>query len=60
MGVYRIRRDSEYAVGALLIGLAVQFLDIEAAFYMTGKLMFLSGAIVYLWMKETHPEFGSS
>jgi len=59
MGVYRMWRDSGYAVGAILIGLAMQFVDIEAAFYMTGILMFLSGAIVIVWMEETHPEFGT-
>ncbi|MFC7209061.1 MFS transporter [Natronoarchaeum sp. GCM10025321] len=59
MGVYRMWRDSGYAVGAVLIGLAMQFVTIEAAFYMTAILMFLSGAIVYIWMEETHPDFGT-
>ncbi|RBI60252.1 MFS transporter [halophilic archaeon] len=59
MGVYRMWRDSGYAVGAILIGLAMQFVTIEAAFYMTGILMFLSGAVVYVWMEETHPDFGT-
>ncbi|MEF8825394.1 MAG: MFS transporter [Halapricum sp.] len=59
MGVYRMWRDSGYAVGAILIGLAMQFVTIEAAFYMTAILMFLSGAVVYIWMEETHPDFGT-
>ncbi|WP_227357651.1 MFS transporter [Haladaptatus salinisoli] len=59
MGVYRMWRDSGYAVGAILIGLAMQFVNIEAAFYMTGVLMFVSGGLVYLWMEETHPDFGT-
>jgi MFS family permease len=59
MGVYRMWRDSGYAVGAILIGLAMQFVNPEAAFYMTAILMFASGAIVYIWMEETHPEFGT-
>jgi MFS family permease len=59
MGVYRMWRDSGYAVGAILIGLAMQFVNIEAAFYMTGLLMFVSGGLVYLWMEETHPDFGT-
>lgn len=59
MGVYRMWRDSGYAVGAVLIGLAMQFLNIQAAFYMTGLLMFVSGGLVYLWMEETHPDFGT-
>ena len=59
MGVYRMWRDSGYGVGAILIGLAMQFVNPEAAFYMTAVLMFLSGAVVYVWMEETHPEFGT-
>jgi len=42
-----------------LIGLAVDLLCIEAAFYGTALAMFLSGAYVYLRMEETHPEFGT-
>ncbi|MFY4816048.1 MFS transporter [Haloarcula sp. AONF1] len=59
MGVYRMWRDSGYAVGAILIGLAMEFVSAEAAFYLTAVLMFLSGAIVVVWMEETHPEFGT-
>ncbi|WP_336326352.1 MFS transporter [Halovenus sp. HT40] len=59
MGVYRMWRDSGYAVGAIAIGLTMQFASIETAFYMTALLMFLSGAVVYIWMEETHPEFGT-
>ncbi|MBB6647075.1 MFS transporter [Halobellus ruber] len=59
MGVYRMWRDSGYGVGAILIGLSMEFVNVEAAFYVTALLMFLSGAIVYVWMEETHPEFGT-
>lgn len=59
MGVYRMWRDAGYGVGAILIGLAMQVATIEAAFYLTGSLMFVSGAVVYLWMEETHPDFGT-
>ncbi|WP_226483318.1 MFS transporter [Natrinema amylolyticum] len=59
MGVYRMWRDSGYGVGAILIGLSMEFVNAEAAFYMTAVLMFLSGAVVYVWMEETHPEFGT-
>ncbi|QSG12847.1 MFS family permease [Halapricum desulfuricans] len=59
MGVYRMWRDSGYGVGAVLIGLSMELVSAEAAFYVTGGLMFLSGAIVYGWMEETHPEFGT-
>jgi len=59
LGVYRLWRDLGYAVGAVFIGLSVDFLAIEAAFYGTALAMFLSGGFVYLVMEETHPEFGS-
>ncbi|QLG62294.1 MFS transporter [Halorarum salinum] len=59
MGVYRMWRDSGYGVGAILIGLSMEFVNLEAAFIVTAVLMFLSGAVVYLWMEETHPEFGT-
>ncbi len=59
MGVYRMWRDSGYAVGAILIGLSMEFVNAEAAFYMTAFLMFVSGAVVYVWMEETHPDFGT-
>ena len=59
MGVYRMWRDSGYAVGAILIGLSMEFVNAEAAFYMTAILMFVSGAVVYIWMEETHPGFGT-
>ncbi|RKD85929.1 MFS transporter [Halopiger aswanensis] len=59
MGVYRMWRDSGYGIGAILIGLTMQFVNTEAAFYMTAILMFVSGAVVFLWMEETHPDFGT-
>jgi MFS family permease len=59
MGVYRMWRDAGYGVGAVVIGATMEFASIEAAFYVTGGLMFLSGAVVFLWMEETHPEFGT-
>ncbi|MFD1684618.1 MFS transporter [Halobellus litoreus] len=59
MGVYRMWRDSGYGVGAILIGLTMEFVGLEAAFYVTAASMFLSGALVVLWMEETHPEFGT-
>jgi MFS family permease len=59
MGVYRMWRDSGYGVGAILIGLTMEFGTIEAAFWMTGILMIISGLMVYWLMEETHPEFGT-
>jgi hypothetical protein len=37
----------------------MEVLNAEAAFYLTAALMALSGAVVYAWMEETHPEFGT-
>jgi MFS family permease len=59
MGVYRMWRDAGYGVGAIVIGLSMEFVAVEAAFYATAVLMFVSGAIVFLLMEETHPEFGT-
>ncbi|RLM89709.1 MFS transporter [Halobellus sp. Atlit-38R] len=59
MGVYRMWRDSGYGVGAILIGLSMEFVNAEAAFYIIAALMFVSGAVVYVWMEETHPDFGT-
>ena len=59
MGVYRMWRDAGYGVGALVIGATMEFVAIPAAFVVTGGLMFVSGTVVYLWMEETHPKFGT-
>ena len=59
MGVYRMWRDAGYGVGAIVIGVTMQAVNVEAAFYVTGLLMLVSGGLVYLWMEETHPEFGT-
>ncbi|MCU4744409.1 MFS transporter [Natronoglomus mannanivorans] len=59
LGVYRLWRDLGYAVGAILIGITMDLLYIEAAFYGTAIAMFISGGLVYLMMEETHPELGT-
>ncbi|WP_290811873.1 MFS transporter [Halovivax sp.] len=59
LGVYRLWRDLGYAVGAVFIGLTMDLLSVEAAFYGTAIAMFVSGAFVVLAMEETHPEFGT-
>jgi MFS family permease len=59
MGVYRMWRDAGYGVGALVIGLTMEFVSLEAAFYLTAALMLFSGLVVQLWMEETHPKFGT-
>lgn len=37
----------------------MEFVNAAAAFYVTAGLMFVSGVVVYVRMKETHPEFGT-
>jgi len=59
MGVYRMWRDAGYGVGAIVIGLVMEVASVAAAFHVTGVLMFASGALVFLLMEETHPEFGT-
>jgi len=44
---------------AIVIGLAMQAVSLEAGFYLTGASMVVSGVVVYLWMEETHPHFGT-
>ncbi|ELZ78199.1 major facilitator superfamily protein [Haloferax larsenii JCM 13917] len=58
LGVYRMWRDAGYGFGAILIGLAADLVSVQMAFYATAAAMFLSGSIAFVWMRETHPEFG--
>lgn len=46
-------------IGAILVGLAMEFASAEAAFYPTALLTFASGAVVHVWVNESHPEFGT-
>lgn len=48
MGVYRMWRDAGYGVGAIVIGVTMHTVALEAAFYLTAALMFVSGGVVYL------------
>ena len=57
MGVYRMWRDAGYGVGAILIGLAMDLIAVEAAFYLTGIFIVAFDGIVLVWMEGTHPEF---
>jgi MFS family permease len=52
VGVYRLWRDSGYAVGALLAGIVADALGIDWAIWAVGLLTLLSGAIVALRMRE--------
>lgn len=53
VGVYRLWRDSGYAVGALLAGVIADLLGIPWAIGVVGGLTLLSGGLVALTMRET-------
>lgn len=55
VGVYRLWRDSGYALGALLAGIVSDWLGITWAIGVIGGLTFVSGLIVLLRMRETLP-----
>ena len=54
VGVYRLWRDSGYAVGALAAGLLADAFGGLTAIAVIGVLTFLSGMIVATIMRETH------
>ncbi len=53
VGVYRLWRDSGYAVGALAAGLLADAFGIPTAIATIGVLTFLSGTVVAAIMRET-------
>src|SRR5213592_2826561 len=55
VGVYRLWRDSGYAVGALLAGWCADAWSVPAAVAVAGGVTFASGLIVALVMSETLP-----
>jgi len=55
VGVYRLWRDSGYAVGALASGLLADAFNIPVAIAVIGVVTFLSGVIVMQVMYETLP-----
>ncbi len=55
VGVYRLWRDSGYAIGALLSGIIADLLGIPWAIGVVGGLTFFSGIVVATVMKETAP-----
>ena len=54
VGVYRLWRDSGFAVGALLAGLLADVVSITAATHVVAALTALSGIVVIVRMTETH------
>jgi MFS family permease len=58
IGVYRFWRDAGYAFGAFSLGAIASYTgNIESAFWFVAVTMFISGMLVVLGLKETHPEF---
>lgn len=55
VGVYRLWRDSGFAVGALLAGILADLISIPAAIYAVAALTAVSGLGVAVRMYETHP-----
>jgi MFS family permease len=65
VGVYRLWRDTGFAVGALLAGAIADLVSITAAIWAVAALTALSGVVVALRMYETlrspwHIELASS
>ncbi len=55
IGIYRFWRDSGYAVGALLAGVAADMMGLGGAMWLVGGLTLLSGIVVSVRMTETLP-----
>jgi len=55
LGVYRLWRDSGYAIGGLAIGLVADAFGLLAGFWFCAALMAASGLVVALLMYETLP-----
>jgi MFS family permease len=55
VGVYRLWRDSGFAVGAILAGVLADGFGVTAAIWAVAGLTAFSGAVVAVRMYETHP-----
>lgn len=53
VGVYRLWRDSGYAIGALIAGLTADHFGIGAAIWLVGGITLISGVVVAVRMQET-------
>ena len=53
VGIYRLWRDSGYAIGAIISGLVADFFGIHAAIGLVAFITFLSGVVVQIRMTET-------
>jgi MFS family permease len=59
VGVYRLWRDLGYAVGAIVCGLAADWLGLRAAIVLVGALTFASGVICAVRMIDSEREQSS-
>jgi MFS family permease len=53
IGVYRLRRDLGYAIGALIAGITADLLGLRAAIWLVAAITAASGLIVAVRMYET-------
>lgn len=53
VGVYRLWRDSGYAIGAIIAGLVADFFGIHSAIWLIAIITFISGFIVIIRQNET-------
>jgi MFS family permease len=60
VGVYRLWRDTGFAVGALLAGVVADLAGLEAAVWVVAVLTAASGLLVAVRMYETHQPIGQS
>jgi MFS family permease len=60
VGVYRLWRDTGFAVGALLAGMVADLAGLQAAVWVVAALTAASGLIVARRMYETHRPIGQS
>ncbi|MFN8672748.1 MAG: MFS transporter [Candidatus Sericytochromatia bacterium] len=53
VGIYRLWRDSGYAIGAIISGITSDFFGLNVAIWLVAFITFLSGGLVAIRMKET-------
>jgi len=55
LGIYRGLRDCGIFTGAILIGVLLDFLGIDQAFYIISLLLFIGSTLIFAIAKETRP-----
>ena len=55
IGIFRLWRDSGYAIGAILTGIIADLFSINASILLIGVLTLLSAAVIYFRMKSDVP-----